>query len=284
MLDKPLLELALSTYRKIQPDPSGTVKVSANASHPTVREVLKRMSALPTGSMLVGSGEDGLPFLLDLDQPASGALLLCGDPGCGKTRLMQSMAGSLPVMNSSREARYAVITARPDEWQGKVIQPQCLGIYDASGEDAPRLVTKLLSLAEQRSEQNQTGPAFVIFVDDLMSVQTWDRTAQVNLHWLIQYGALSRIWVVAGVAAADAAEISYWIDAFRTRLIGHTMVDPKQMQTIAGNPGLDAGTIHARIQFAIWFEDKWQTFRAPEPGSPILKDEVRDEYRHVVVR
>lgn len=280
MLDKPLLEQALSAVRKFQSDASSSV----SASHPTVREVLKRMSALPTGSMLVGAGEDGLPFLLDLDQPASGALLLCGDPGCGKTRLMQSMAVSLPVMNSSRECRYAVITARPDEWKEKVIQPQCLGVYDVAGEEAPRLVIKLLALAEQRNEQNSSsGPAFVIFVDDLMAVQSWDQTAQVNLHWLIQYGALSRVWIVAGAAAQDALEIPYWIDAFRTRLIGH-ITEMQTAEAVAIHAGLDAGTIHAKNQFAIWFEDQWQIFRAPEPGSPILKDEVRDEYRHVMVR
>ena len=58
-------------------------------------EVLGRQSPLPSKSLLLGTGEDGLPVLIDLSTGDAGSLLICSDAPAAHISLIELILGSL---------------------------------------------------------------------------------------------------------------------------------------------------------------------------------------------
>lgn len=256
-------------FRRTRRDIIISPKVRKSADTVTIGKLLSKLAPVPSQSILLGECNDGLPFLLQLRDPAMGAILIGGDTGCGKTHQLQVMVDSALRLNPPHDLQVSILTHKPDEWRsfwGKKRQEKYLtqlkAWYDPSAED---LIEGLLCLAEDRREGKQQGASVLFILDDFNFVEDLSYAAQVKLHWLLMYGAQSGIWVAAGIKAIYAKKFRYWIDNFRTRIIGETNASDEA--EILANRAVHAEANQKQGFFKIWTGSDWFTYRLPLLGD-----------------
>ena len=103
------------TVMETEPDPLEEAHQGKNADQlPGLSEILDQTGPLPPHSVILGICEDGLPFLFDLTNPAPGSLLIVGDEGSGKSRLVRSVLASAMQLSKPNQLSFSIITkSRP---------------------------------------------------------------------------------------------------------------------------------------------------------------------------
>jgi hypothetical protein len=217
----------------------------------------------------MGECRDGLPFLMQLTDPALGAILIGGDQGCGKTHQLQVMVDSAIRLNPPHDLQISILTHNPNEWRafwGRKRQEKYLyqlkAWYDPGAEE---LIEGLLHLAEERREGKRQGASIVLILDDFNFVEEISYAAQVNLHWLLAYGAQSGIWIMAAIKANYADKFRYWIDSFRTRIIG-AAVNSEDAEILSADEDIKGEDLTPGF-FRIWTGVEWLTYRLPLLGD-----------------
>ena len=235
----------------------------------TTGELLSSIQPLPRRAVLLGRCSDGLPFLLTLSDPEMGAILIGGDSGCGKTHHLQVMVDSLLWSSAPHELQITILTHHTEEWsglrEGPEKQKSVQAIHAWYDDAAEGTIQSLMELAENRRDTTQADPQVVLILDDLNFVEELSFEAQMTLRWLLTYGAQSNIWVIGTINSGLAAKFRYWLEAFRTRIIGHmrskarladlTLVNGLQMKTL--EPG----------EFRVWTGEDWLTYQIPLLGG-----------------
>jgi len=239
----------------------------------TVGSLLQSCEPTPANFILLGKCRDGLPLLLELGNPQMGAVLISGDAGCGKTHHLQVIAQSAVRLAHARNMQIAVLSANPGEWTGVLGDEEmkrCLhGFYAWYDPQAIQLIAELTDLAEARRQGECQGSAILFVLDDLNFAESMGCEAQFNLRWLISYGSQSNIWLVAGIHAGYANTESYWLEPFRTRVLGRTKNQEDAALLATGcNPGsevLEPGT------FSVQTGESWVTYQLPLLGEPLQR-------------
>jgi energy-coupling factor transporter ATP-binding protein EcfA2 len=215
-------------------------------------------TGLPGGSLLLGMAEDGLPVLLDLDDPAPGPLLVAGDGGCGKTAFLQSLA-RLSELQNPGDIQFGVLTPFPEEWTALENLPQCLGVWPAYHPSAQLFLSQLISWAEALPETRQ---AVLLLFDgfDLMSGR--DFQSRHDLRWLLMYGPERHIWPVVTVNPARLTHLQAWLGYFHTRVIGQV----KQLHNarlLLDDPQARLADLLPGTQFGLSQPNSWLKFWLP---------------------
>ncbi len=278
MVETNLVSLAIETYQRLLPELSQKLARSPTSGQkdewslapvvqlPTVKQMLGSIEPAPYHSILIGSCEDGLPFLLDLGQPAAGPLLVVGDKACGKTRQMKVMAESALCLASPREIQIGVITDEPEDWSDLFTPSQRsrqkLGVYSWADPEAARLIESLASLAEARLNGKRNGTSVLFFVENLARIQDLDYRVQMAFHWLLENGAQCGIWVITSLLAKDAVELPFWVDIFRTRLFGK-IETPETAEQLSIFGGLDSIPLLPGAEFCTWLGKEWMSYWVP---------------------
>jgi len=244
-------------------------RVKQSADVVTVGKLISPLQPVPAYSLLLGECQDGLPFLMQLKDPAVGAILIGGDPGCGKTHQLQVMVDSAVRLNPPHDIQVSILTHKPNEWRsfwGHKRQEKYLyqlkAWYDPDAED---LIDGLLHLAEARREGKREGASILLVLDDFNFVEDLSYAAQVNLHWLLAYGAQSGIWIAASIKSSYAARFRYWIDSFRTRIIGAAKVN-EDSDILSARKNSEAVNLKQGF-FKIWTGIDWLMYRLPLLGD-----------------
>ena len=235
----------------------------------TVGKLLSIIKPVPGHSILLGECKDGLPFLMQLVDPALGAILIGGDSGCGKTHQLQVMVDSAMRLNPPHDLQVSVLTHNPNEWRsfwGKKKQEKYLyqlkAWYDPGAE---KIIEGLLHIAEERREDQRQGVSILFVLDDFNFVEDLSYTAQVNLHWLLAYGAQSGIWIAAAIKSIYAPKFRYWIDSFRTRILGAASMS-QDAEILSARGDLEcSGQMPG--DFRIWTGSNWVSYRLPLLGE-----------------
>lgn len=235
----------------------------------TVGSLLRTTQPGLSRSLLLGQCDDGCPFLVELGDPEMGAILVSCNKGCGKTHQLQVMVDSAVRLNTPSSLQFGVLTFKPGEWQTWQSEPQRMkhlqGIYAWYDPWAEGLIQTLVDLAEARRDEQCSSADVLLILDDLNFIEELSYEAQVNLYWLLEYGAHSGVWLIAGVNAHQAADFRYWIDTFRTRVIGRvTSEESTEILALRSNPeaaGLEPG------MFSAWAGTDWRTYRLPLLGD-----------------
>jgi hypothetical protein len=234
----------------------------------TVNTLMAGLSPLPQHSVLLGRCADGLPFLMSLGDPELGAILIACERGYGKTHHVQALVDSALQSHSARKMQFAVLTLNPSEWNRLTDQAPArkylqglLAWYDPQAE---RLIADLTELAESRRGDQRRGPDVLLILDDLPALQDLSWEAQVNLRWLLEYGAQSGIWVVATVNATEVSGFRFWIDTFRTRILGR-VTDGAAAEVLAAKATGVADL--APGQFQAWTGSSWTSYTLPMLGK-----------------
>lgn len=175
---------------------------------PSLRSILDTYGAFPAHSLVIGMCTDGLPFMLDLDNPKSGSVLVVGEKGCGKTGLLRTMAISACNLNHSRGVKIHVICRQAREYADLLNYAHCETMLNAYDRAAGELVVELASISEQRRSGRERGEKIMLIIDDLANFEGMlrDYSVYLNLKSLISRGPMSGVWPLAAINLNDIRE------------------------------------------------------------------------------
>jgi len=239
----------------------------------TVGSLLAAIQPLPEKTVLLGRCADSLPFLMDMEDPDLGAVLISGGRGCGKTHQLQVMVEAAIRTNRPHDLQITIISHNPSEWQllrkDRRVDRHLQGIfawYDPYLEDH---IQHLTEMVEGRRERGMDGPANLVILDDLNFIETLKPEAQVNLRWLLEYGSQSRVWLVGALGASQAQALPFWVDVFRTQIFGW-MRSEFSMDLPDLQSGLRAATLEPGT-FRTWAGGSWITYQLPLLGDGLKR-------------
>lgn len=242
-------------------------KVESGSFSITLQQLMDEIAPLPACSIVIGGCEDGMHFYLALDDPRPGSILVVGDQGCGKRRLIESVLASAVTLNPPRRLRYALISDALSRFSGYASAAHC---YTAlvPGIEACDLIHELTDVFAQRWAEQGSGSPILLIVDDLTQVRNaLDERSFEDLLWLIQHGPQAHIWPIVTLHAEDFPTTDeYVIEAFGTYLLGR-MSSQETAQAFTGAGETFAGELEAGEQFSVLFDDQWLKFWVPEIGE-----------------
>jgi len=254
--------------RPVPPAVSAAPAASATLTPPpTLNEVLERLRGLPPQTTILGVCDDRLPVLLDLADPAPGALLVASDQREHRQSLLRVLVETSAMLNSPRSVQFLVLSSHPAEWQERLQDMQlarhCLGIENIAEGNTERWLVKLAGWADQRRKGASGGPAVLLIVDDLAAMLDLEYDARVNFDWLIKDGPTFKIWPVVAMEAHQTPHLTRWLRLFRSRVLGHAF-DESVYRQLAPLNEQESKNFLAEDRFAVKVGDTWLKFRVPQ--------------------
>lgn len=223
----------------------------------------QKMQILPSRTILLGQCEDGLPFLMGLGDPDIGAILISGEVGCGKTRQLQIMVDSAAHTHFPHELQIVILTSNPGDWDSLKAEPgtkkHLHAVHAWNDAQAERVIKSISELAEARRLGQRQGADILFLLDGFDAVEELSYEAQVNLHWLLEYGSQSGVWIVSTIKADLAEGFRYWINTFRTRIVGRIEL-AENADVLAMKPGPKASGLMDGA-FRVWAGSSWLTYQ-----------------------
>ena len=274
MSDANLLSLAIETYQRLLPElkqktadnPIDATDQVLATNIPTVAELVELVQPLPGQSCLLGLCDDGAPFLFDLANRETGSLLLVGDAGAGKTHHLQTIVDSAVRLNAPHEVQIAVLTRDSDEWKALMKSPgyarYISGVYSWYEQGAINLIDQLVRLGENRNSGRHSGATVLLILDDLAGVFDASFETQNGLHWLLVDGPFSGIRPIASLDARLCPENPFWMDAFRTFLIGKVAASDS-INSLGFSPEPETGSLVPGLEFCAFMGQQWMTYHVP---------------------
>lgn len=227
---------------------------------PCLQDLLQACGPLPQRTLMMGACEDGLPFLLDLTNPAPGALLISADAGSGQEFLLRALLDSLVMLNQAEQASFYLISPQPQAFTGPCASQNCAGSSTPFETNAATFIARLWETCETRRRTGVDGPVLLLAIQDLADLlSSLDRESRTRLNNLLHHGPRTQIWVVAtldseGLETVDERLLS----AFRTRLLGYC--GDSQVSSYLAGTALDTSSLQAGYQFCAPFGDEWISF------------------------
>lgn len=235
----------------------------------TVGRLLSQIQPQPKQALLLGQCLDGLPILMGLDNPALGAILISGENSCGKTHQLQVMIDSALRLHTPDKLQISILTLHPEEWAYLTAdhqqQANIHGIHAWYDHRSEKMVQGLSDLAEARRDDTGYQVRHLIILDDLNFVEYLSYEAQMTIHWLLAYGSQLGFTMIASINSVYYHDYRYWIDIFRTRIVGKTDLT-EEADGLAMRPGSGAETL-APGYYRVWSEHNWLTYRLPLLGD-----------------
>lgn len=226
---------------------------------PTLKAVLADASPLPSEALFLGLAEDGLPVLLNLYDPTPGPILIIGDPACGKTRLLQTIARAADLLHSPSEVQYGVVTSHPQEWRDFYGNQNNAGVFFTQDDNTEELIQSLVTWAHNNKGEQQS---VLLLIDDVEAVIKINPQVEQNLRWLLLRGPSRRVWPIVTLNAGRAQSMKAWLEFFHTRLFGFTR-SADESNLLTGIPSHSLTHLSAGSQFALREGNKLLNFWAP---------------------
>lgn len=225
---------------------------------PKLSDVLTEFSPLPNEALFLGVANDGWPVLLNLRDPVPGPILIAGDQGSGKTRLLQTIARGIDRQHPSADVKYAVVTDKMDEWSLIQQLENCEGILSSRDVET---VNYLSSLSEWAHNNKGERQIIALLIDGLEALIQSDQTHQY-LRWLFLRGPARRVWPITTLNPARGRSLDSWVDTFRTRLFGH-MENSHESEFLTGRTDFEFNDLIPGSQFAMREGSDWLPFWIP---------------------
>ncbi len=229
------------------------------AGLPALSSILTDFAPLPEEALFLGVADDGLPILLNLYDPIPGPILIVGDQGSGKTKLMQIIARAAETLHVPSQTQYAAVTQFPSEWDIFHNSESNVGVYEAQEPSTEELLQSLVAWAHNNKGEAQS---VLLFIDDLEALTKLNDQAQQNLRWLLLRGTSRHIWIFATLNISRAPALDAWLDFFRTRLFGRIQ-NPSDAESVAGDFDETFNHLLKGSEFAMREENKWLKFWIP---------------------
>ena len=228
------------------------------AAAPSLEEMLDRIGPLPKKSLFFGQAEDALPVLLDLSNPRPGSILVTGDRGAGKTRLLQVIARFAISTHLSQEIQYGVITSRPREWKDLANTPHCVGIFPM---EAKSTVEFLHALALWTCMEKTQRQYVLLMIDGLDALTGLNPSICQEIHTLLAQGPANQTWPIATINPSRAGFAGDWLQHFHTRVFGST--GSGHAWEDAGDGPAELESLSKGMEFSVKKSPGWIKFRIP---------------------
>jgi hypothetical protein len=230
-----------------------------------LREFLSWFNYVPAQTSVLGVSREGVPILFDLNDPRPGALLVAGSSQDCIRNLLKTMLHSLMAFNSTRDAKYTIISSHIETWKPVVEAGQrlCSSMTTISAQNgnAGNTIIQLAEAAEQRYSGRQGESPIVLVLDGINLSRLSDFDVRLNLEWLIKNGPQVKIWPVISVTSEHAEKMSRWIAQFKTRVLGRMEND--HANHIGLHTGSNAAIFDPQREFAIRINQTWTRFWVP---------------------
>jgi hypothetical protein len=248
-----------------QADPAGG---NGQRTRLNLDELLAQTGPFPPGTIILGACEDGLPFTLDLNNPAPGALLYSSNQAEENSAWLHAALLSAMRLNTSRNVHLWVVAARSEAYLDVIQYPHLRHLAASEDLVTSALIQEVVELVEQRRHGDPHGPACILAIDDLASLlHNLDEELYRSLNILLRHGPRSRVWPIVTLDASQANQVDErLLPAFRTRLIGR-MPDYDIGAYLAQDDRLDASQIDEQGQFFAPFGDEWIRVWACQPAT-----------------
>lgn len=198
-------------------------------SAPSIHSIIKSYGPFPPYSLVVGICQDGLPFMIGLDNPKSGSLLVVSDNSIEKTQLLRTLILSACMINNSDQISLSIITNKNDHYSDIMKYPNCQAIIDPYNKEAGEMVIEYASIVEQRRTGRELGGAMLLFIDDNESFHPMlsDYSVYLNLKTLVTMGPKSGIWPIITInPAAIHSSKGQLLRSFGTYIFQKVSNDP----------------------------------------------------------
>ena len=226
---------------------------------PSLASLLADSNSLPQEALYLGLAEDGLPVLLNLNDPTPGPILATGDESSGKTSLLNMIARGVDLVHSPSEVQYCIITNHIDEWNHFDKSENSVGMYPIQHDSTSTILESLVEWAHSnKGKQNSV----ILFVDDLYEVSKLGGLTEQHLRWLLLRGPSRNVWPIVTVNSAKATQLPEWLTFFRTRFFGQTK-DTEIAKVITGTSLFKINDLIAGSQFAMREGNKLLKFWVP---------------------
>lgn len=272
-------ELALEAFEEVTSEhiPTEGRQKAAGRTPPQLApapldKVLAKFETLPQDALFLGAAYDGLPILLNLNDPTPGPILVAGDQDCGKTALLQRIAQATAITHTPAALQFGVITNHPDEWKGIEEIKNCMGIFPTYHKSADDFI---LSLADWAHNNRSEKRFALLLIDDLEAVMGMNDSVQQKLRWLLLRGPNRRVWPFITLNAGRSGKVLPWLDAFRTRLLG-AVRNSVDAEAIVPTQGAGLHLLEPGLEFVLNENRQWVKFWIPPISSHILPAHERD--------
>lgn len=255
---------------RVNPSPKDLTRPASGAmeSRQNLERLMKKHPDLPGQTTLLGVCEDGLPVLLDLNNPAPGAVLVMGDERDKQLELLQTAISSVVLRNSPRQVQFLILSCEPQGWKKWVaeqgFQRFSIAIESAEDEVVRDWVLRLADWTEQRRLGERGGPAVLLVMDTLSFLPRLEYDVRLNFEWMAKEGPQAAIWPLAAISIDLAKALSgrRLLRAFKTRVLGYAAhaEDYIQLENLSEE---DASNAHHPGQFMVQAGEGWLRFRSP---------------------
>ncbi len=197
---------------------------------PRLKEIIHALPVTHETAVL-GVGEDGVPLLWNLQDPAVGALLVVAESTVQAQQPLHVLRESLLAGNIPATLRMIWVGEGRGDELTEVISPNTRALETT--------IKQLGDLVESRAHGKLRGGSVVLFLSDLVQALKVDWDAYYLLEYLVRRGARQKVWVVAALEAGQADErVWRWVGRFRTHLVGPLENDAVRLRLGATESGL----------------------------------------------
>jgi hypothetical protein len=173
---------------------------------PHLSSILSEASPFPPYSLVIGLCTDGLPFMLSLDNPKSGSILVVGENAWAKSQILNAMGISSCQINHPDEVSWSVITRNAHQYAELVSTLHCQTVINPHDRASGELVIEMASIVEQRRFGRERGGTKVLMIDDFQSFVPMlsDYSVYLNLKILVSKGPACGIWPLISIKSDEA--------------------------------------------------------------------------------
>jgi hypothetical protein len=251
--------LMMDAYTEVKPEMEASRQIKPMPAQPVLSRVLSEFGPMPNEALFLGVASDELPVLLNLHDSIPGPLLVIGDPGSGKTALLQIIARAAEMMHQPETVQFGALTNHPDEWSGFDGVAGNVGIFPIHHRSSEDFILSLASWAHGNKSSRQS---VLLLMDGLEAVSSMDMDAIQNLRWLLLRGPSRRVWPIITLNSEHIRDMEPWLDAFRTRIFGNIQNANHIKKLDVEHAKL--GTLASGSEFALSEGSHWLRFSIPE--------------------
>lgn len=229
---------------------------------PSLEEMLKQIGRLPKDCLFFGYAEDDCPVLLNLRNSAPNPILISGDPGAGKTNLLKVIAQYATLKYDPCEIQLGVITDHPEEWQGQLDFPHCVGLFPMREKGTVNFI-KALEAWTKLSKRNMES--VLLMIDGLDDFAHLHSGLIHEMNEILVHGPARKIWTIVTANPRQQKDAQTWLKYFHTQVFGYT-----KYATFVNNPGLPERTIRSLAsgcEFILNESGRWIRFCIPNASG-----------------
>jgi hypothetical protein len=251
--------LMMEAFTEVQAEMGTSHQTKLMPARPALSQALADFGPIPDEALFLGVASDELPVLLNLHDSIPGPLLIIGDPGSGKTALLQIIARAAEIMHQEEKLQFGTVTNHPDEWTGFENIPNNIGTFHVHHRSSEDFILSLASWAHGNKSSRQS---VLLLLDDLEAVSSMDADTVQNLRWLLFRGPARRVWPIITLNSERIQNMEVWLDLFHTRIYGH-MQNPNYINKL-GIKYADPASLTRSSEFTMSEGREWLRFSIPD--------------------